>query len=164
MTTWPLLLMTWILASLSLYLWLVGKWKWDSFDKFIPNSIFLLIAFHVTPFAYVGYCFTYWGKTSLGEFLVESVYQLRYNGNLNLKCDMWNIIWKIKDLQWVNTFLWLLFKNAISMNKQMVNRHITIEAYCDICLGLEEDMIHVLRVCVDARVVWKVVVDPINHH
>lgn len=52
-------------------------------------------------------------------------------------------------------FIWLAFKNKLLTNMERVQRHLGHDAKCPVCQLHEEDTLHVLRDCGEARLVRK---------
>ncbi|CAN1126971.1 Putative ribonuclease H protein At1g65750 [Linum perenne] len=74
--------------------------------------------------------------------------------------DVWKTVWRWKGPSRVKHFLWLVAHNRILTNVERQRRHLTNEAGCQRCTGLNEDTLHVIRDCKVAREVWSSLLPP----
>ena len=51
-------------------------------------------------------------------------------------------------------FLWLAMQGCLLTNMERLMRGITTYATCQICNCYEEIVLHVLRDCVEAKIIW----------
>ncbi|CAL9018286.1 unnamed protein product [Prunus brigantina] len=57
-------------------------------------------------------------------------------------------------------FYWLVYQGKILSNEQRVRRHLTYDASCMYCRGVNESVLHILRDCYRACIVWAQLLKP----
>lgn len=65
-------------------------------------------------------------------------------------------IWKTKTSLKIQHFLWKCLSNSLPVAGNMAYRHLTKDASCIKCQGIDEDVNHLLFQCSFARLVWAV--------
>lgn len=101
-----------------------------------------------------------WGEESSGQFSTKSAYDM-----LTTPADYqgihsnWLWIWKLKGPNKLKHFLWLAAHNNLMTNEMRFIRHKTDSPSCYRCHIYEENVLHVLRDCPKARLIWERFID-----
>ncbi|KAK7251724.1 hypothetical protein RIF29_35167 [Crotalaria pallida] len=99
-------------------------------------------------------CITWKGDLNV-VYTARSGYAWLLNNNmLDLHTDSWSWIWKLKVPQKLNFFLWLVCHSAIPTNVLRFQRHCAGSDICSRCGIASETVLHCLRDCNKARVIW----------
>ncbi|KAL4284458.1 hypothetical protein GQ457_16G019810 [Hibiscus cannabinus] len=99
-----------------------------------------------------------WGGDDRRMFTVKSAYSLRACDAQGDELQLWKAVSKYRGLPRIRMFLWLVFKRKILTNSEHVRRHMSINSCCGLCGALVEDLSHLFRDCVEARLLWTRVV------
>ncbi|KAL4362445.1 hypothetical protein GQ457_04G027620 [Hibiscus cannabinus] len=95
-----------------------------------------------------------WGGEPRRNFSVKSAYRVCLGGgDEHLNAD-WNVISKFRGLPRIRVFLWLLYRGSLLTNSERVRRHLTGDPSCSVCGATLEDVSHLFRHCLEARVIW----------
>ncbi|MBA0704234.1 hypothetical protein Golax_016504 [Gossypium laxum] len=92
--------------------------------------------------------------TSTGSFFLKNAYGKIRGDALNPKERIWELPWILKGSQWICFFLWLAFKHHLLTNVERVRRGIVNNNVFGFCGQDYEDVLHVLRDCSAARIIW----------
>ncbi|XP_019181390.1 PREDICTED: uncharacterized protein LOC109176414 [Ipomoea nil] len=92
-----------------------------------------------------------------GTFTVSSAYNSLV-GTPNDE-ENWAWIWKLKVVEKVKTFVWLLLKDKLLTNLERMKRHMTTDSSCASCGFGEESTSHLLRDCPLAEECWDLAKD-----
>lgn len=65
-------------------------------------------------------------------------------------------MWRLRVQQWVKDCLWMLVHGQILPNEACCHRGMADSAQCQLCEGLVENIMHVVRDCPCAKEVWNV--------
>ena len=95
-----------------------------------------------------------WNGTPHGGFSVKSALRIIRNEQETPQRWKWDIAWKLPVSQRVRMFICLTLHDKVMTNVNRVVRHIASDPSCKICGALEEDLVHILRDCPSARLVW----------
>ncbi|KAL4305522.1 hypothetical protein AHAS_Ahas16G0086700 [Arachis hypogaea] len=87
-------------------------------------------------------------------FTVKSAYEA-LNTNPTENDHVFRLIWDWKGPERIRTFLWLLANDALLTNHNRRRRNMTSEADCPRCNSNEETVLHAVRDCPTARLVWR---------
>ena len=96
----------------------------------------------------------FWNLTTKGDFNVKSFYHAWESKYWNEPSKVWGRLWKLPVAQGILTFIWLLLKDKLLMNKERKKRKMTYEKDCSFCDADEEDIDHVLQKCPLAKTIW----------
>lgn len=136
-----------------------GSWNWSLFYSLLPHHVLRKIAAIKPPESDSTSDQFYWAFSSSGSFTVRSAYQHLYHNSLNslnVQDSNWNLIWKWRGPQRIRTFTLLAAQERLKCKAELLSRHIISDADCPCCNVHIEDAIHVLRDCVTARRIWRV--------
>lgn len=104
-----------------------------------------------------------WGYTKNYLFLVKSAYHMEMNRLRSLKADSsykllggkgWKLMWSLKILGVVKTFMWKAFNNGLPTRDNLFERKIIDDPRCSIYQRETETVSHVLESCLAAIDVW----------
>lgn len=72
----------------------------------------------------------YWSASSHGNFSVSSVYELSI-GAVNDDGDkIWGMVWKLKVLDKIWSFLWLVVHKRVMCNEERLRKGFVLEGSC----------------------------------
>lgn len=130
-----------------------GSWNLDFLDALLPSHLVEKIRSIPRPISVSLKDTLYWSGTPDGRFTVKSAFEIQ---QLNQEpCPgEWKWIWRIPCIERIRSFLWLLTHNKLLTNLSRFFRHLTTNADCPHCTGIEESLSHVLRDCPIARETW----------
>lgn len=69
--------------------------------------------------------------------------------------NCWDAIWDAPVQQRVRAFLWLVYHDRLLGNLIRYRRRMTNNPKCYVCDAEEESVLHILRDCPAARMVWR---------
>ncbi|KAK8632504.1 hypothetical protein V6N13_072895 [Hibiscus sabdariffa] len=92
-------------------------------------------------------------------FMEKSAYCLCTGDAQGGESHLWNAISQYRGLPCVRMLLWLILKGKILTNSESFRRHMSNNTCCGLCGALEEDIFHLFRDCVEARLLWAWVED-----
>ncbi|MBA0735302.1 hypothetical protein Gogos_019163, partial [Gossypium gossypioides] len=85
------------------------------------------------------------------DSIIKSAYRIIKKSSWNLREEAWNVPWKVHGPQRVQIFLWLVLKQRLLTQEELLRRGFGSDARCLICGHDVEDVIHVVRDCVVAK-------------
>jgi hypothetical protein len=131
-----------------------GKWPVEDL-QWLPSHIRDNIRAIVPPAADMGNDVCLWPGNSNGKFTVSSAYRL-----MCMECEEddsqreeWSKVWKLEVHERVRCFIWMARHGRLLTNQMKHNMRLG-EPYCHRCSMQIESLLHVLRDCPLARVVW----------
>ena len=95
-----------------------------------------------------------WGMSSNGLFSVKSAYSIFFR-ELGDVDPFWNDLWRMKIPPKIHIFIWLAYQGKILSNEQRTKRNLTSYPSCLLCGWQTESVIHILKDCPLAMMVWK---------
>lgn len=108
-----------------------------------------------------------WAFESSGNYSVKSAYrslmiqkeQLALEegtgaGTSQTNEHMWNSLWKLKVQPKIRVFWWRVIRGILPDEKTLKRRHIKETSRCNVCLSMEEDLMHALVHCSHAQTFW----------
>ncbi|XP_061367124.1 uncharacterized protein LOC133310245 [Gastrolobium bilobum] len=130
-----------------------GEWNWSYLDKHLDVSVCNELRKIPTPKpsnSEDGLC---WKNLRSGRSVVRNAYCFLLKSNLE-KDKIWDSMWKWKGPYRIAVFLWLACLDKLPV------RSITClwsggEAVCPTCLRENENLMHALRDCKNARSIWE---------
>lgn len=137
----------------------IGVWNWNKISEYLPSTLLLSLAGSIVPDDAFGDDKPLWKGTNFGDFSVGSAYEILKGTSWNLKDNKWKLGWNLQVPQRVQTFLWLVMKNALLTNEQRAGRHIAPSAFCEVCVSEIETCLHVLLDYFEAILVWQELLD-----
>lgn len=138
-----------------------GQWDFELLSLLIPQDIIKCIKAIIPPRDNADDDRRLWTGNKLGEYFVASGYN-QVNGFQNLsQSHIWNKIWKIKAPERIKVFIWQVTHERLLTNSCIAHRG-NGQASCHHCVILEENILHVLRDCPLANLVWLHLLDQSN--
>ena len=67
---------------------------------------------------------------------------------------MWTSLWKLKVQPKVRVFFWRVLRGILPDETTLKTRHIKDSSKCNICLAMDEDLMHALILCSHAKSFW----------
>jgi ribonuclease HI len=131
-----------------------GQWRVDDLH-WLPSQIRDNIRGVVPPAANMGKDVCLWPGNSNGKFTVSSAYELMCmeGEEDDSQREVWINVWKLEVHERVRCFIWVARHGRILTNKLKHNMRLG-EPFCSHCTLQVESILHVLRDCPLARVVW----------
>ena len=142
-------------------MWMVRiGWRWDSFSNLLPVDVIKRIEAHkLIENPEVG-DLRYWKGSTSGKFSIKHAISLMREDPPRDN-PKWDLIWRVPAQQRIRTFLWLTLHDRILCNANRAKRHLTDDPRCHRCvLDEDETMLHLLRDCPAARVIWEAIGGP----
>jgi hypothetical protein len=109
-----------------------------------------------------------WNHETSGVYSVKSAYRALVNqkersaleegmviGTSDTKQQMWTSLWKLKVVPKVRVFWWRVLRGILPDECTLKYRHIKELGRCNICMAMDEDLMHVLIKCSHARRFWE---------
>jgi ribonuclease HI len=130
-----------------------SSWKIELLSSWLPANIISRLTAVVPPNNTDNRDQRAWIGTGTGIFTIASAYMLlcRFND------DDWNTdwvrIWKLNVPERVRSFMWLVRHDRLITNYRKNKMHIG-DPWCNHCVDVVEDTLHVLRDCPLAKSVW----------
>ncbi|KAK9948691.1 hypothetical protein M0R45_004256 [Rubus argutus] len=97
-----------------------------------------------------------WKLSSNGSFNVKSAYACSISASSLPDC-FWKGIWALKIPPKLKLFSWTMVQGRLLTNVQRFRRKLTVDPSCKFCPGVPESMVHLLRDCPHAQLVWNAV-------
>jgi hypothetical protein len=107
-----------------------------------------------------------WNHERSGVYSVKSAYRALVNQKERATLDegavtetssneqqMWSALWKLKVVPKVRVFWWRVIR-GIPDECTLKRRHIKEMSRCNVCLAMDEDLMHALIKCSHARSFW----------
>lgn len=135
--------------------WYNNTWHWDDIITFIPPTLKMKIMSHFVDTETDDTVI--WGASNTGRYSFATGYTWLTRGNVDTShtpITGWAWIWKLKLPENIKFFLWQTLHEAIPSNAIRARRHVTNDPSCQRCGSDQETIIHTLRDCSKARVVW----------
>jgi hypothetical protein len=108
-----------------------------------------------------------WNHERSGVYSVKSAYRALVNQNERATLDegtatgtsanekqMWTSLWKLKVVPKVRVFWWRVIRGILPDECTLKRRHIKELSRCNVCLAMEEDLMHALIKCSHAQRFW----------
>ena len=138
-------------------MWIVGQgWHWDKFANLLPSSALMHIAGRKLIEDPNVADLRYWRGSKNGGFSIKYALTLMREDGGATPDPKWNFIWSTPVQQRIRTFMWLVLHNRLLCNANRVKRKLSEDPRCLRCPAQDEETIlHLLRDCPIARVVWR---------
>lgn len=94
-----------------------------------------------------------WKHNPNGNFSVSSAYNSAISSQPTPDC-FWKKVWNYNIPPKLKTFAWTLAQGRLLTNTQRCRRKLTNDPSCHFCPGVPETMLHLLRECPKAKLVW----------
>ncbi|WCJ35671.1 DNAse I-like superfamily protein [Euphorbia peplus] len=137
------------------------SWNWEAISYFLPTTYLFRLASLVILHG-VGVSDGWsWSCSNSGNFSVKSAFQL-LSGEAagdSVVSQVWKKVWTVRVSERVRCFLWLVVHNRILTNSNRKIRHLCESDQCPVCSN-QESVLHVLRDCRVAAVVWRCFLPP----
>lgn len=92
---------------------------------------------------------------TMGFFTVSLAYNITIECTGNNRDYSWGRIWKLKVLNHICVFLWLVKHNRILTNVERNRGGLTFDESCTSCPGMPEDLNHLFRTCPKVASIWR---------
>lgn len=104
-----------------------------------------------------------WHHSKNGELSVRSAYHITLKDRLDAAASsssvttgsIWSRLWQSKIPPKVKLFGWRALHNGLAVKKNMVMRGLGDDKRCPLCGEAEESMIHMMVLCAEAKVIWR---------
>lgn len=130
-----------------------GQWNWNIFSG-ISTSLLVRIASIKPPSNSDGDDVAFWGLSPNGKFSVSSAYTFLGKEGWRDEAAYWNLAWRWNGPQRIRTFLWICFLQRHLTNSECFRRGLIGDPGCKTCTTEEETLLHCLRDCPLASVIW----------
>ncbi|KAK8677782.1 hypothetical protein V6N13_143305 [Hibiscus sabdariffa] len=107
-----------------------GNWSLDKFHHLLPLPILLRIAANNGPLLATSKDNVGWNLRTDLQFSIKTAYVVRCGATTGVNEALWKVIHKFRGLQRVNIFLWLLYRNKLLTNAEMIRRHLMTDVHC----------------------------------
>lgn len=99
-----------------------------------------------------------WKVNQNGKYTIKSAYENVSRNDSILVDTSWNLVWKSQFPPRIKYFLRIVKKGRLLTNSERVRRKLIDNAGCPLCSVINETIVHVLRDCYFAAVVWRQVI------
>ncbi|KAK2422059.1 Polynucleotidyl transferase, ribonuclease H superfamily protein [Trifolium repens] len=130
-----------------------GFWKLDILSSWLPQNIISKLFAIVPPNNDSEIDRRAWSGSPDGNFTIASAYTLLCRFNDEARDAMWLHIWRLKVPERVRSFVWLVRHDRLLTNYRKSKMQLC-EPWCNHCMDIVEDTMHVLRDCPLAKGVW----------
>jgi ribonuclease HI len=139
----------------------IGTWNVNKFNAFVPKIFMSKIQAILPPQIDQGSDMHIWPGESGGNYMVADGYNRLAGISDHEEDHKWRKVWKLASTQRIRVFVWHILHNRLLTNDRLASWHLK-EPYCDYCGQMEESLLHVLRDCPLASLVWRHLVE-VNH-
>ncbi|KAK7259832.1 hypothetical protein RIF29_25447 [Crotalaria pallida] len=137
-----------------------GQWNWARIHGLLPARAIDCLRNIPPPSSNSGDDRMIWPSNKFGSFTVASAYA-KINDWDHVEGDpLWQRVWKIQGPERVRMFAWQVVHGRLLTNSRK-SRWGLGSPSCLACLGVDEDILHVLRDCPKAKAVWLGLVKPV---
>lgn len=139
-----------------------GRWKWDSFESFIPNSARQNIEAVNPPNQSNLGDFPPWSLNSDGNFSLKYAYVCLTSCRTVEKVEnpLFKKIWHWKGPNMIRAFLWKIIHGKLLTNQERQKRGMRANPMCPRCNSSPETLMHMLRNCDEVFALWNEVLSP----
>lgn len=137
----------------------MGQWDLDVFHGRLPQDTVQKLMAFPPPLEHDGADSLGWNGTSHGGFTASSAYASLTQGQQQIEGD-WATLWRWKGPRRVQVFSWLVAHGRLLTNQRRHKWNGSVSTECPWCNGEEESILHVLRDCRHALLVWQRLVPP----
>ncbi|PNX81608.1 ribonuclease H [Trifolium pratense] len=130
-----------------------GGWRFDLLIPWLPSNIISKFHAIMAPSSDSNEDMMAWSGTANGEFSIASAYTLLCRFNDDAWEADWLQIWRLRVPERIRTFIWIIRHDRLLTNYRKSKMHIS-EPWCNHCVDVVEDTLHVLRDCPLAKSVW----------
>ncbi|KAJ8442545.1 hypothetical protein Cgig2_026487 [Carnegiea gigantea] len=123
------------------------QWKWEPFAYLLLDNILKIISSFELMHGEEWEDHLVWDGASSSRFSIKFALTLIHEDILKVRDRVWQFIWKLKALQRLRFFLWLVAHDRLMTNTNRVSGGLADDSRCKGCLLKEEDAIHLLRDC-----------------
>lgn len=131
-----------------------GEWNWNVLATLLPDGILNRIRAVCTPNLHSGDDVRVWPGERLGMFSVSSAYGLLKGHHLLEGNEVWRKIWKLEAPERVKCFICQVVLGRLITNSRKYKWGLGSE-FCSHCGNIVEIVLHVLRDCPLASLVWQ---------
>ncbi|KAE8690784.1 hypothetical protein F3Y22_tig00110893pilonHSYRG00506 [Hibiscus syriacus] len=131
-----------------------GRWNFSKLAELVNPEALAYIASVKPPDPHDSDDRPVWRWSSDHHFHVRSAYVKLLESDRGDVDSTWKRIWTIKLPQRLRFFLWLILKEKVMTNFERSKRMLTDNPSCPACNCPSETILHVLRDCPYARMVW----------
>ena len=135
-------------------------WKWSKIQAHVPNRICLKLAATIRPVLADKQNKRCQKFEERGKFSLKSAYQLVFGTFNKEPTRIWPRIWKLKILNRVKSFAWLVVKGKLLTNHARQRRAMAASTTCPRCGVNDETNDHVFRQCSGVKRLWYRLVAP----
>ncbi|KAK8575301.1 hypothetical protein V6N12_062976 [Hibiscus sabdariffa] len=129
-----------------------GEWDWQRLTPLLPKEKLEYIASIQPPRTNLGEYQPLWRWDEKHDFTTRSAYKI-ITENENLQDNViWKKVWRLQVPQRIQVFTWLALHGRLLKNTERKRRHLTMSDRCELCGAANEDIEHVLRSCIAAKV------------
>lgn len=91
-------------------------------------------------------------------FTVKTSYELACPRMEEVSWECWRALWKMKMIQRVKVFAWLMAHGKLLTNNERWRRRLSVIQECGRCHQVAKDVMHAIRDCLWAREVWEILI------
>ncbi|KAE8732108.1 hypothetical protein F3Y22_tig00002237pilonHSYRG00293 [Hibiscus syriacus] len=135
-----------------------SSWNWNFIRQTLQPSTFqhILNVQPPNPNANTDRCSWFHGKN--GEFSVKSAYNLITKELWNHTDVKWIKLWRLPIPERIKHFLWISYRDRLLTNVNRCERNLTDDPLCQICVSVNETLLHVLRDCKQTASLWQLII------
>ncbi|KAJ8438829.1 hypothetical protein Cgig2_023021 [Carnegiea gigantea] len=130
-------------------------WRWDRFAEFLPQDILERIESQSIVPEEDNEDKLFWNGTTHGGFSIKSTLKIIRNDQEPTQRRLWELVWSLPEAHRIRVFIWLVVHDKVMTNVNRVSRHIAEDPSYKVCEAKEEDLVHILRDCPPACLIWK---------
>lgn len=134
-----------------------GHWNWELLEDWLPVDILSKIRVMLSPHESYGADEKVCAENALGRFSIAEMYYAHYNFPTGEDEISWKHIWKVKVLERVRVFIWLIKHDRLLTNVRKHQMGLGVNT-CEYCNGFLETVLHALRNCSLVNQFWTSVV------
>ncbi|KAL2941999.1 hypothetical protein RDABS01_030349 [Bienertia sinuspersici] len=96
----------------------------------------------------------FWNAGPNGNFSIKSSLSIIRNDSHSNPDPHWGLVWSAVAQNRGRFFIWLAMHNRLLCNENRMKRHLTDDSSCGLCNHETESILHMLRDCEHAKVIW----------
>lgn len=137
-----------------------GAWNWPLIISVLLAHVCSKIASIHAPLGDAA-DFPIWKHSADGVFSVKTAYDLLFQMSNDAAPDtVFELLWKVRTPQHINTFLWKVAHQSLMTNLERKKRGIIDSDLCPRYKLYPESIMHILRDCEGRVELWEKIVDP----
>ena len=132
----------------------VINWDWNKFSYYLTTDWLDMLMSIKPPNPLDDHNQIAWFPTVNREFTLNSAYFSLCKNNMLDKNKLNNLMWKVRVLQRLKTFLWLVVNDALLTNFSRLKKRLGANDLYPMCGIYSETTLHILRDCEIAKDMW----------